>query len=382
MFIPLEKISGILDEVVEIMSCKSVSARKLARVTGRIISNFLIMGDVCKLMTKAMHRLIECRRGWDAQVVLDSDALVELRFWREQLCGLNSRPIWRKPVLPSRVVYSDASAVGCAAVISMNGKPVSHKNWDAIEMKQSSTWRELMCVKHALQSFANLLKGSHVKWYTDNQGVVAIVKTGSSEVHLHKLAMEIFSLSREHDVVIDIERIPRSENEVADYLSKIVDFDDWSVKDSYFRAVDSIWGSFTVDCFANSVNAKVPRFYSLFFQPGGLGVDSLAFDWGPENCWLVPPVYLIPRVLMHFLNCQSRGVLVVAFWPSSLFWPYLIQENGAFQNFVVDVLFVQNGSDVFVQGANKETCFGSSSFSTPVLFLKLDSTKTSLVHWD
>ena len=38
---------------------------------------------------------------------------------------LNSRPIWRKPVLPSRVVYSDASAVGCAAVISMNGKPVS-----------------------------------------------------------------------------------------------------------------------------------------------------------------------------------------------------------------------------------------------------------------
>ena len=64
------------------------------------------------------------------------------------------------------------------------------------------------------------------------------------------------------------------------------------------------------------------------------------------------------------------------------FSPYIIQESGAFQNFVVDVLFVQNGSDVFVQGANKETCFGSSSFSTPVLFLKLDGTKTSLVHWD
>ena len=54
--------------------------------------------------------------------------------------------------------------------------------------------------------------------------------------------MEIFSLSKEYNVIIDIEWIPRSENEVADYLSKIVDFDDWSVKDSYFRAVDSIWG--------------------------------------------------------------------------------------------------------------------------------------------
>ena len=88
------------------------------------------MGDVCKLMTKAMHRLIESRIGWDAQVVLDFDVLVELKFWHEQLHRLNARPIWREHALPSRVVYSDASAIGCAAFISINGKPVSHKNWD------------------------------------------------------------------------------------------------------------------------------------------------------------------------------------------------------------------------------------------------------------
>ena len=142
--------------------------------------------------------------------------------------------------------------------------------------------------------------------------------------------MENFLLYKEHNVSINIEWIPRSENEVADYLSKIVDFDDWCVKDSYFRAVDSTWRPFTVDCFANPVNAKAPRFYSLFFQPGCLGVDSLAFDWGQESCWLVSPVCLIPRALMRFLNCRSRGTLVVPFWPSSLFWPYLICENGAF----------------------------------------------------
>ena len=137
MFIPSEKISRIFYELLEAMSC-----RKLARVTGRIVSIFFffffffIMGDVCKLMTKAMLRLIECRNGWDAQVVLDSDALIELKFWREHLQSLNCRPIWRKHTPPSRVVYSDASAVGCAAFISMNGRPVSHKDWDAIEIKQ------------------------------------------------------------------------------------------------------------------------------------------------------------------------------------------------------------------------------------------------------
>ena len=80
-----------------------------------------------------------------------------------------------------------------------------------------------------------------------------------------------------------------------------------------------------------------------------------AFDWGVENCWLVPPIYLIPCVLIHFLNCKSRGVLLVPFWPLSLFWPFLIQGNGAFESFVVDLLFVQNGRDVFVRGGNKET---------------------------
>ena len=113
-----------------------------------------------------------------------------------------------------------------------------------------------------------------------------------------------------------------------------------------------------------------------------MGVDALAFDWGGENCWLVPPVYLISRVLVNFLNCKSGGVLVVPFWPSSLFWSYLIQGNGAYKSFVVDFLFVPNGRDVFVHGANKETCVGSSSFSTPVLFLSLDGTATSQVHWD
>jgi len=41
--------------------------------------------------------------------------------------------------------------------------------------------------------------------------------------------MEIFSLSKEQNIAIDMEWIPRSDNEVAEYLSKIVDFDNWGV---------------------------------------------------------------------------------------------------------------------------------------------------------
>ena len=135
MLIPLEKTSNFLltvrSYVMQEHFCKETCLCYRENCL-----KFLIMGDVCKLMTKAMHHLIECRNGWDVQVVLDSDALTELKFWCERLQSLNCRPIWRKHTLPSWVVYSDASAVGYAAFISMNGRPVSHKTWDAIEIKQ------------------------------------------------------------------------------------------------------------------------------------------------------------------------------------------------------------------------------------------------------
>lgn len=70
----MDKINRILQEIIKILSRNSVSARELPPVTWRIVSNFLVMGDVYKLMTKALHRVIEFRRHWDCQVFLDWEA--------------------------------------------------------------------------------------------------------------------------------------------------------------------------------------------------------------------------------------------------------------------------------------------------------------------
>jgi len=44
--------------------------------------------------------------------------------------------------------------------------------------------------------------------------------------HLHQLALDIFHTARENNIEIEAEWIPRSLNEKADYLNKIVDCDD------------------------------------------------------------------------------------------------------------------------------------------------------------
>ena len=190
--------------------------------------------------------------------------------------------------------------------------------------------------------------------------------------HLHLLAVDIFHTAKENNIEIEAEWIPRSLNERADYLSKIVDYDDWPVKDCYFQAATSCWGPCSVDCFASYKNRKVPRFYSKFFNPDSLGVDSLAFSWVGETCWLVPPVSLVKNVIRHVCFCECRGILVIPYWPSAPFWPFLVERRGVFRSFVIDFLFVENGKDVYLHGANNSSLFGSENFSTPVFFLLLD----------
>ena len=124
-------------------------------------------------------------------------------------------------------------------------------------MNQSSTWRELHCVSFSLKGFAHLLSGCEDKWFTDNQAVPSIVHSGNMKEHLHILARDIFQTAKDK-IDIEVEWIPPTQNERADYLSKIVGYDDWTVKDYYFRAVTSFWGSCSVvDCFASY---KITRF--------------------------------------------------------------------------------------------------------------------------
>ena len=166
----MEKIDRQLANIDIVFLLRRLPARQLASVTGSIISDMLVFGNVCKLMTKSLHRTLDRRQGWDSCVELDPCSRKELEFWKSNLSSLNSRSFLNTVRKACHIVYSDASATGCAAFIAIDDTPVSHINWDSLQMNQSSTWRELHCVSFALKSFAHLLSGCDVKWYTDHPG--------------------------------------------------------------------------------------------------------------------------------------------------------------------------------------------------------------------
>ena len=94
-----------------------------------------------------------------------------------------------------------------------------------------------------MQSLAPKLVGLCVKWHTDNQNVARIIDVGSRKSGLQSEAKRIFEICVHHGISIEPEWVPRSSNEQADYLSHIVDFDDWSVSPHIFRFLDLKWGA-------------------------------------------------------------------------------------------------------------------------------------------
>ena len=146
--------------------------------------------------------------------------------------------------------FSDTSASGYVAVISLHSQQVYHKLWDSGKASKSLTWRELAAIDFAIKLFGSVLESSHVKWYTDNQAAAKIVDVGSMKPDLRKLADKIFGACVRSKIKLEVRWIPRSENEKADFISCLIYVDGWQLTESFFATLEGVWGLHSVDCIA------------------------------------------------------------------------------------------------------------------------------------
>ena len=93
----------------------------------------------------------------------------------------------------------------------------------------SSTLKELLAVKYVLISLIDKLSGFSVKWFTDNRNVALILNIESKKPHSQHEILQIFNICYPRSIGIDIEWIPRTENEQSDHLSKMYDDNDWNI---------------------------------------------------------------------------------------------------------------------------------------------------------
>ena len=99
--------------------------------------------------------------------------------------------------------------------------------WSENERGQSSTWRELSVIEFTLQSFASVWEGSHVEWFTDSRVAARTVEVGSMKLGLYEMARRIFDICMRSGIRLEVQWIPRTSNQQADYKSRLIDTDDW-----------------------------------------------------------------------------------------------------------------------------------------------------------
>jgi hypothetical protein len=124
----------------------------------------------------------------------------------------------------------------------------------------------------------------------DSKNCEIIVQSGSSKKELQSPALLIFHFCVANQKVLTVSLIPRKDNAVADFYSRILDVDDLGVSYAFFTFLNSMCGPFTINIFANYKNRKTMHFNSKFWNPDSEAVDTFTTDWSGENNWLVPPL--------------------------------------------------------------------------------------------
>ena len=371
--IPDKKIDDLFELIQTILTnASNVSARTISRVTGTLISMELALGPIVRLQTRGLYADQNRMNSLSHKLCLSEEAIDDLRFWRDNFCQLVGRPIWRPSPTIDLITYSDASSLGWGGFVVQFGSAVARGNWSESESLCSSALREIRAIRYVLQSFSHVLEARDCKHRTDNQSVCGILSVGSSKPHLQQEAVAIYTLCHEKGIRFSAEWIPRELNSKADYWSKVIDQDDWKLNPIHFRVLDFLWGPHTVDRFASNASFQVPRFNSRWWCPGTEVVDAFTVSWEGENNWLVPPVYLVPRVIRHMKAGREEGTLVIPFWPSAAWWPLLSSRSGQFYPWVLGWQDIPLHEHTFLPGSAAADLFGSGIPSSRILALRLD----------
>ena len=85
------------------------------------------------------------------------------------------------------------------------------------------------------------------------------------------------------------------------------------------------------------------------------------------------PDLLGTRVIKHLKSSKGQGTLVVPFWPSASFWPFLQAYNSKELNsYVVDFKVFTQPHQFFQLGNNNSSLIGSSKFKSQILACSRD----------
>ena len=116
--IPLEKITRFKNDIILAMSeLSALTARRLAKITGKIISFIPSYGNICRIMCRNMLMIIATSRYWDEIINRNDEAKVEIKFWLNNCQSLPQKQFFANNLLPDKIVYTHMQVASLAQVL-------------------------------------------------------------------------------------------------------------------------------------------------------------------------------------------------------------------------------------------------------------------------
>jgi hypothetical protein len=287
----IEKLKNIIDDMLS--KFPTVSYRQVAKVVGSIVSMSSVFEGLTQKLTKNMQTFLNIRhfdeRNWDSLIRANYSGIYtamydELNFWKNNVDQYNTRPFVPPP--PKWIAWTDASdfalgglvielksvrdIVPCTAdnlLIDHTGKytqlrsrvavladawPWQHggnvqrdiydldttnvvtsrtcfKTFSPLESAKDSNERELIAILYVVSACQDLFRNSVVTLHTDNSNASIICTKGSAKPRLNKYSVEIASIAMKYNFRLNVIWIPRTLNNLADFISNCQDFSDYSV---------------------------------------------------------------------------------------------------------------------------------------------------------
>ena len=195
----------------------------------------------------------------------------------------------------------------------------------------SINWRELKAILYAIQSFVDVLRGSHILVLSDNSVTVQYIKKqgGTRSAHLCDVTWQILQFADKNGIMISVRHIPGKLNVIADRLSRPdrLAATEWTLASSLFQLLDLSLGPLMIDLFATRHNRRTQTFVSPVPDPLAYSVDALSMDWeGLPGPYAFPPLPVLPRVLQKIGACQSTVLVLIApAWQKQSWYPMLLE---------------------------------------------------------
>lgn len=311
-----EKIMKIKEKILTILRKQHVTIQEVAELVGKLVATFpgVTYGKLFyrQIDNEKIMALRKSKGDYSQEMTLSSTAKSDINWWYENLEHSFVKIESRNPDI---TIWTDASNTGYGGCTEQQ----THRGqWTESEQELHINHKELLAILLSLQSLCSNEKSKTIKVLTDNTTALTYIANMGGKVNsCNMIARKIWDWAIARDIWLISAFIPGKQNCKADRLSRSLNENtEWSLHQTTFDKIHSIFPEINVDLFASHYNHKMDDYVSWLPDQNSQHCDAFTLDWSISLGYAFPPFNMIGRVLRKVELDKCDVILLVPDWPS------------------------------------------------------------------